>query len=79
MTQIFETHLHFTAGIHGEVGTASGQVLWKAVAATGQVLWRVLWRWLRQRGQGENLGKFSHVFFLVSNFHFFRAEKAESK
>ena len=27
MTQIFETHLHFTAGIHGEVGIASGQVL----------------------------------------------------
>ncbi len=24
--QIFETHLHFTAGIHGEVAIASGQV-----------------------------------------------------
>ena len=41
MTQIFETHLHFTAGIHGEVGIASGsgQVLWKAVATNGQALW----------------------------------------
>ena len=39
MTQIFETHLHFTAGIHGEVGIASGQVLWKAAVATGQMLW----------------------------------------
>ncbi len=34
MTHIFETHLHFTIGIHGEVAIASGQVLWKAVAAT---------------------------------------------
>ena len=42
MTQIFETHLHFTAGIHGEVGIASGQVLWKAVAASGQVLWKAV-------------------------------------
>ena len=38
MTQIFETHLHFTAGIHGEVGIASGEVLWKAVAASGQTI-----------------------------------------
>ena len=37
ITQIFETHLHFAAGIHREV--ASGHVLWKAVAASGQVLW----------------------------------------
>ncbi len=29
MTQISETHLHFTAGIHGQVGIAFGQVLWK--------------------------------------------------
>ncbi len=42
MTQIFETHLHFTAGIHGEVGIASGQALWKAVAASGQVLWKIM-------------------------------------
>ncbi len=26
MTQIFETHLYLTAGIHGEVGIVSGQV-----------------------------------------------------
>ena len=42
MTQFFETHLHFTAGIHGEVGTTSGQALWKVVAASEQVLWRAL-------------------------------------
>ena len=34
MVQIFETHLHFTVGIYGKVDIASGQVLWKAVAAS---------------------------------------------
>ena len=42
VTQIFETHLHFTAGIPGEVGIASGQVLQEAVAASGQVLWKAV-------------------------------------
>ncbi len=39
MTQIFETHLYLTAGFSRKVGIASGQVLWKAVAASGQVLY----------------------------------------
>ena len=41
-TQIFYTHLHFTADVSGEVGTASGQVLWKVMATSGQVLYKVV-------------------------------------